>query len=61
MKVFKTWLVWLGNEILVMEKHQVTLARKGQAPTSVALTCMPKEKPIEEWQDKEKIPQENKI
>ena len=49
------------NEILVMEKHQVTLARKGQAPTSVALTCMQKEKPIEEWQDKEKIPQENKI
>ena len=43
MKVFKTWL---GNEILVMEKHQVTLARKGQAPTSVALTCMQQEKPI---------------
>ena len=49
------------NEILVVEKHQVTLANKGQAPTSVALIGMQQEKPIEEWQDKEKIPQENKI
>ena len=49
------------DEILVMEKHQITLANKAQVPTSVTLTCMQKEEPIEEWQDKEKIPQENKI
>ena len=48
--------------ILVMEKYQVTLeSNKAQAPTSVALTCMQQDEPIEEWQDKEKIPQENKI
>ena len=28
---------------------------------SVALTCVQQDKPIEEQQDKEKIPQENKI
>ena len=50
------------DEILVMEKYQVTLeSNKAQAPTSVALTCMQQDEPIEEWQDKEKIPQENKI
>ena len=49
------------DEILVMEKLQVTLTNKAQAPTSVALTCMQQEEPIEEWQDKEKIPQKNKI
>ena len=49
------------DEILVMEKHQVTLPNKAQAPTSVALTCMQQDEPIEEWQEKEKIPQENKI
>ena len=44
-----------------MERHQVTLTNKAQAPTNVALTCMQQEEPIEEWQDKEKISQKNKI
>ena len=44
-----------------MEKLQVTLTNKAQVPTSVALTCMQQEEPIEEWQDKQKIPQKNKI